>query len=138
MQDIEKQESVYIKEVADQFLVNLKELVGNRFVGLRYYSTNEGKVKKYNISLGVKKHIKGTGRKDEPEFSFIAYDHNRKGYRTFNLMNFKYIKFQDRFFTFDDIYYNDQRDLVSEELSEYTIQPVGSREQTHGSIWYVI
>ena len=134
MQDTEKQE----KEVADLFLANLRKLVGNRFVGLRYYSTNEGKVKKYNISLGVKKHIKGTGRKDEPEFSFIAYDHNKKGYRTFNLMNFKYIKFQDRFFTFDDIYYNDQRDLVSEEVSEYTIQPVGSRDQIHGSIWYVI
>jgi hypothetical protein len=130
MQDTEKQE----KEVADLFLANLRKLAGNRFVGLRYYSTNEGKVKKYNISFGVKKHILGTGRKDEPEFSFIAYDHNRKGYRTFNLRNFKYIKFQDRFFTFDDIYYNDQRDFVSEELSEYTIQPVGSREQTHGSI----
>ena len=134
MQDTEKQE----KEVVDLFLANLRELVGNRFVGLRYYSTNEGKVKKYNISLGVKKHIKGTGRKDEPEFSFIAYDHNSKGYKTFNLMNFKYIKFQDRFFTFDDIYYNDQRDFVSDELSEYNIQPVGSREQIHGSIWYVI
>ena len=134
MQDTEQQE----KEVVDLFLANLKKLVGNRFVGLRYYSNSADIVKKYNISLGVKKHIKGTGRKDEPEFSFIAYDHNRKGYRTFNLMNFKYIKFQDRFFTFDDIYYNDQRDLVSEELSEYTIQPVGIRDQIHGSIWYVI
>ena len=134
MQDTEKQE----KEVVDLFLANLKKLVGNRFVGLRYYSNSADIVKKYNISLGVKKHIKGTGRKDEPQFAFIAYDHNRKGYRTFNLMNFKYIKFQDRFFTFDDIYYNDQRDLVSEEMSEYTIQPVGSRDQIHGSIWYVI
>ena len=134
MQDTEKQE----KKVADQFLTNLRELIGNRFVGLRYYSNSADAVKKYNISLGVKKHIKGTGRKDEPEFSFIAYDHNRKGYRTFNLMNFKYIKFQDRFFTFDDIYYNDQRDFVSEEMSEYTIQPVGSRDQIYGSIWYVI
>ena len=130
MQDTEKQE----KKVADQFLTNLRELIGNRFVGLRYYSNSADAVKKYNISLGVKKHIKGTGRKDEPEFSFIAYDHNRKGYRTFNLMNFKYIKFQDRFFTFDDIYYNDQRDFVSEEMSEYTIQPVGSRDQIYGSI----
>ena len=134
MQDTEKQE----KEVADQFLTNLRELIGNRFVGLRYYSNSADTVKKYNISLGVKKHIKGTGRKDEPQFSFVAYDHNAKHYRTFNLANFKYIKFQDRFFTFDDIYYNDQRDLVSEEVSAYTIQPVGSRDQIHGSIWYVI
>ena len=100
MQDIEKQE----KEVADLFLANLRKLVGNRFVGLRYYSTNEGRVKKYNISLGVKKHIKGTGRKDEPEFSFIAYDHNRKGYRTFNLANFKYLSFRGKFYSFEDIY----------------------------------
>ena len=134
MQDTEKQE----KEVADLFLANLRKLVGNRFVGLRYFSNSADAVKKYNISLGVKKHIKGTGRKDEPQFAFVAYDHNAKHYRTFNLANFKYIKFQDRFFTFDDIYYNDQRDLVSEELSEYTIQPVGSRGQIHGRIWYVI
>ena len=127
MQDIEQQ-------VAEQFLDNLKRLVGNRFVGLRYYSNSADAVKKYNISLGVKKHIKGTGRKDEPQFAFVAYDHNAKHYRTFNLANFKYIKFQDRFFTFDDIYYNDQRDLVSEELSKYNIQPVGSRDQIHGSI----
>ena len=126
------------KEVANLFLANLRKLVGNRFVGLRYYSNSADTVKKYNISLGVKKHIKGTGRKDEPQFAFVAYDHNAKHYRTFNLANFKYIKFQDRFFTFDDIYYNDQRDLVSEEVSAYTIQPVGSRDQIHGSIWYVI
>ena len=92
------------KEVADQFLRNLKSLVGNKFIGLRYYSTNDRKFKKYNISFGVKKHIKGTGRKDEPEFSFIAYDHNRKGYRTFNLAKFSYINFRGRFYTFGDIY----------------------------------
>ena len=104
MQDTEKQESVYIKEVADQFLVNLKELIGNRFVGLRYYSNSADAIKKYNISLGVKKHIKGTGRKDEPDFAFVAYDHNAKHYRTFNLANFKYLSFKGRFYNFQDIY----------------------------------
>ena len=98
-------ESISIeKEIADEFVKKLKSLVGNKFIGLRYYSTNDRKFKKYNISFGVKKHIKGTGRKDEPEFSFIAYDHNRKGYRTFSLAKFSYINFRGRFYTFGDIY----------------------------------
>tara|TARA_Y100001960_G_C14520651_1_gene751100 strand:- start:190 stop:525 length:336 start_codon:yes stop_codon:yes gene_type:complete len=98
-------ESISIeKEVADEFVKKLKSLVGNKFIGLRYYSKNEGKFKKYNISFGVKKHIKGTGRKDDPEFSFTAYDHNKKGYRTFNLAKFSYINFRGRFYTFGDIY----------------------------------
>ena len=92
------------KEVSAKFLRNLRSLVGNRFIGLRYFSSNAGEVKQYNVSFGVKKHIKGTGRKDEPEFSFTAYDHNRKGYRTFNLANFKYINFKGRFYNFEDIY----------------------------------
>ncbi len=99
MQDIDIEQ-----QVADQFLDNLKSLVGNRFVGLRYYSNSADIVKKYNISLGVKKHIKGTGRKDEPNFAFVAYDHNAKHYRTFNLANFKYISFRGRFYSFEDIY----------------------------------
>ena len=108
MQDTEKLIQTFTlgqeKEVADQFLANLRELIGNRFVGLRYYSNSADAVKKYNISLGVKKHIKGTGRKDEPEFSFVAYDHNAKHYRTFNLANFKYLSFRGKFYSFEDIY----------------------------------
>jgi len=92
------------KEVSDKFLRNLRSLVGNKFVGLRYFSSNIGEVKQYNISLGVKKHIKGTGRKDEPPFAFVAYDHNAKHYRTFNLSKFKYVNFKGKFYTFDDIY----------------------------------
>ena len=108
MQDTEKLIQTFTlgqeKEVADQFLANLRELIGNRFVGLRYYSNSADAVKKYNISLGVKKHIKGTGRKDEPDFAFVAYDHNAKHYRTFNLANFKYLSFKGRFYNFQDIY----------------------------------
>ena len=108
MQDTEKLIQTFTlgqeKEVADQFLANLRELIGNRFVGLRYYSNSADAIKKYNISLGVKKHIKGTGRKDEPEFSFVAYDHNAKHYRTFNLANFKYLSFRGKFYSFEDIY----------------------------------
>ena len=92
------------KEVANLFLANLRKLVGNRFVGLRYFSNSADTVKKYNISLGVKKHIKGTGRKDEPDFAFVAYDHNAKHYRTFNLANLKYLSFRGRFYNFEDIY----------------------------------
>ena len=108
MQDTEKLIQTFTlgqeKEVADQFLANLRELIGNRFVGLRYYSNSADAVKKYNISLGVKKHIKGTGRKDEPQFAFVAYDHNAKHYRTFNLANFKYLSFRGKFYSFEDIY----------------------------------
>ena len=108
MQDTEKLIQTFTlgqeKEVADQFLANLRELIGNRFVGLRYYSNSADAIKKYNISLGVKKHIKGTGRKDEPQFAFVAYDHNAKHYRTFNLANFKYLNFRGKFYSFEDIY----------------------------------
>ena len=108
MQDTEKLIQTFTlgqeKEVADQFLANLRELIGNRFVGLRYFSNSADTVKKYNISLGVKKHIKGTGRKDEPQFAFVAYDHNAKHYRTFNLANFKYLNFRGKFYSFEDIY----------------------------------
>ena len=32
------------QEVTDRFVDNFKELVGNRYIGLRYYSTQEKKV----------------------------------------------------------------------------------------------
>ena len=50
MQDIDIEQ-----QVADQFLDNLKSLVGNRFVGLRYYSNSADIVKKYKTS-NKKKH----------------------------------------------------------------------------------
>ena len=42
---------------------NLRKLITDKFVGLRYFSNNEQKFKIYNVRLGVTKHIKGTGKK---------------------------------------------------------------------------
>jgi len=96
------------QEVTDRFVDNFKELVGNRYIGLRYYSTQEKKVKKYNIQFGVKKHIKGTGRTDNPDFHFIAWDRNAKTYKSFSIANFRYVRFQEKFWTFSNIYDNDK------------------------------
>ena len=82
---------------------NLRKLITDKFVGLRYFSTNEQKFKIYNVRLGVKKHIKGTGKENSKDNLITAYDRHAKHYRTFNVALIAYVKYKNKFYTQDDI-----------------------------------
>lgn len=82
---------------------NLRKLITDKFVGLRYFSNNEQKFKIYNVRLGVTKHIKGTGKENKKDNLIVAYDLKAKHYRSFNVAEIAYVKYKNKFYTQDDI-----------------------------------
>jgi len=82
---------------------NLKKLITDKFVGIRYFSNNENKHKIYNIRLGVKKHIKGTGKVNDKPYNITAYDRHARHYRSFNINLISYVKYKNKFYTQEDI-----------------------------------
>ena len=80
------------EDVNKKFKQNLKDIVGDCFFSVRYYSNSKGRYENYgSLLLNVKKHLKG-GKSTAKEHTFTAYDLSAKHYRSFVISKTAFVK----------------------------------------------
>jgi len=85
------------EDVNKRFKENLKDIVGDCFFSVRYYSQSKGRYENYgSLHLNVKKHLKG-GESTAKDYTFTAYDLSAKHYRSFVISKTAFVKCGDMY-----------------------------------------
>ena len=86
-----------VDDVNKRFKKNLRDIVGDCFFSVRYYSQSKGRYEKYgSLHLNVKKHLKG-GESTAKDYTFTAYDLSAKHYRSFVIRKTAFVKCGDMY-----------------------------------------